>query len=130
MFPGKNSLTKRIPAGLSSARAQQERVRRSFPIFHPSAKTHFFKGFNVFKVRENPHRVEGSSTEFRTELIPQLLWLGSYLPGIPTLASQITLTITIPKQPILGVFPHCALIHIPGEKSFPEKLQNCFPDLP
>lgn len=90
MFPGKNSLTKRIPADLSSARAQQERVRRSFPIFHPSAKTHFFKGLNVLMVRKNPHRGEGSSTEFPTELIPQSLCLGIYLPAIPALASQIT----------------------------------------
>jgi len=83
MFRGKNSLTKRIPAGLSSARAQQEEVRRSFPIFHPSAKTNFFKGLNVFKVRENPRRGEGSSTEFPTELFPQSLRLGIYLLAIP-----------------------------------------------
>lgn len=84
MFSGKHCLTHKkdpcwplICQGLCiSTGAQQERVRRSLPIFHPPAKKYFSKGLNIFKRRENPCRSEDNSNEFSTELLPSVAMLG------------------------------------------------------
>jgi len=119
-----------------STRTQQEKIRRSIPIFHPPAKQYFSKGLNIFKSRENPCRSEDNNDESSTELLPSVAMLAD-LPISNSSICSPNCTYHYHSWAtwcwVLSLLVQlCTFLRLPGEDCFPweasnRKLQN--PDI-
>lgn len=107
------------------------RSQEVFPHLSSFCKNKFLQRIECFQGEGKPSQRWGQQHWISHRAVSSVITLGD----LPAGNSKRLLPKSHLPSPFLSnlfgsAFPHYATIHLPGEKSSPEKLQNCFPALP